>query len=264
MLCRRHFILIVTLLSGMANACLAAGDASPDGMVKIADGFYRPFLVVPNEPRQVPVKSFCLDRRPVTNGEYLAFVRANPHWQRSQVSRLFADASYLRHWSTDLDPGTNNSLQAPVTFVSWFAAKAYARWAGKRLPSTAEWESAAAASSTQPDGSKDPVFKQQVLEWYATRAPAQLPTVGARPPNFWGVYDLHGLVWEWVADFNSALTTSDSRNDSGSDRGLFCGAGGQQAKDAEDYPAFMRHAFRSSLHADYCVHNLGFRCAKDL
>jgi formylglycine-generating enzyme len=264
MRCRCHPLLIAALLSGATAANLRAGEPLPDGMARIADGVYRPFLVAPNEPRQVPVKSFCLDRRPVTNGDYLAFVRANPRWQRSQVSRLFADISYLRHWTADLDPGTNVSLQAPVTFVSWFAAKAYARWVGKRMPTTAEWESAAAASPTQPDGSKDASFRQQVLAWYATRAPSQLPAVGAGPANFWGVYDLHGLVWEWVADFNSALTAADPRSDSGPDRGLFCGAGGQRAQDAEDYPAFMRHAFRSSLHADYCVHNLGFRCARNL
>ena len=45
---------------------------------------------------------------------------------------------------------------------------------------------------------------------------------------------------------------------------FFCGAGAQGARDVENYPAFMRYGFRSSLKADYCIHNLGFRCAKDL
>ena len=84
------------------------------------------------------------------------------------------------------------------------------------------------------------------------------------PPYFWGVKDLHGLVWEWTADFNTAMVTGDARNDSGLDRQLFCGAGAQGAKDVSNFPAFMRYGFRSSLKADYCVHNLGFRCAKDL
>jgi len=68
-----------------------------------------------------------------------------------------------------------------------------------------------------------------------------------------------------VVDFNTAMLTGDSRADSGGlERGLFCGAGSQGARDAADYPAFMRLGFRSSLQASYCVHNLGFRCAKDL
>jgi formylglycine-generating enzyme required for sulfatase activity len=75
---------------------------------------------------------------------------------------------------------------------------------------------------------------------------------------------LHGLVWEWVADFNTAMVTGDARGDTGLDRQLFCGSGSQGARDVQNYPAFMRYAFRSSLKASYCVHNLGFRCAKDL
>ena len=50
----------------------------------------------------------------------------------------------------------------------------------------------------------------------------------------------------------------------GLDRQLFCGGGSQGARDVQIYPAFMRYGFRSSLKANYCVHNLGFRCAKDL
>jgi formylglycine-generating enzyme required for sulfatase activity len=75
---------------------------------------------------------------------------------------------------------------------------------------------------------------------------------------------LHGVVWEWVADFNTAMVTGDGRNVGDPNGQLFCGAGAQSATDAENYPAFMRYAFRSSLNAAYCVHNLGFRCAKDL
>jgi len=68
-----------------------------------------------------------------------------------------------------------------------------------------------------------------------------------------------------VLDFNTAMVTGDSRADSGGlERGLFCGAGAQNARNMDNYPAFMRFGFRSSLEANYCVHNLGFRCAKDL
>ncbi|HEU5123837.1 MAG TPA: formylglycine-generating enzyme family protein, partial [Verrucomicrobiae bacterium] len=58
--------------------------------------------------------------------------------------------------------------------------------------------------------------------------------------------------------------TGDVRNDTGLERQLFCGAGSVGAKDVRNFPAFMRYGFRSSLKANYCVHNLGFRCAKDL
>jgi formylglycine-generating enzyme required for sulfatase activity len=164
----------------------------------------------------------------------------------------------------DLEPGTNAPVKTPVSCVSWFAAKAYAQWKGKRLPTLAEWEYAASASPTRADGESDPAFRNEILQWYTTPTSASLRPAGAGRANLWGVRDLHGLVWEWVSDFNTAMVTGDARSDAGPERQLFCGGGSQGATDVENYPAFMRDAFRSSLKANYCVKNLGFRCAKDL
>ncbi len=238
--------------------------AQPAQMVSIPGGVYHPLFAAPTEPKQVPVRPFYLDQFPVTTADFLQFVRANPSWRRSQVKSLFADECYLKNWAADLEPGPNAPLNTPATYVSWFAAKAYAQWRGKRLPTVAEWEYAANASATRPDGEKDPAFRQQVLRWYTTLGTAPAP-VGAGSANLWGVHDLHGLIWEWVLDFNSALLTGDSRADSGGlEGGFFCGNAAQGARDTADYPAFMRLGFRSSLSARYCIHNLGFRCAKDL
>jgi formylglycine-generating enzyme required for sulfatase activity len=243
-------------------ACAAALGAEP-GMVAIPAGVYRPLFRAEKDAREVPVAAFQLDARPVTNGEFLAFVRENPKWQRSKVARLFADERYLAHWAGDLDLGAAGANQ-PVTNVSWFAAKAFAAARGRRLPSTAEWEVVAGAGFSKPDGAKDAEFQAEVSRWYSTPAPAVLPDAGAGRANFYGVRDLHGLIWEWTSDFNSALVSGDARGDSGPDRQLFCGAGALGASDLSNYPAFMRFGFRSSLRAGYTVHNLGFRCAKDL
>ncbi len=232
-------------------------------MVVIPAGSYVPLLRSTNDAPQVTVAAFLLDALPVTNAEYLAFVTANPKWQRSQVSRLFADASYLENWTGDLEPGVRAPLDAPVVRVSWFAARAYARWAGKRLPMTAEWELAAAAGYTRADGKNDEQFKRDLYAWLARPVPAVLPAVDAAKPNFYGVRGLHGLVWEWVEDFNAAMVTGESRADSGLERDLFCGAGSVGAKDTADYAAFMRSALRSSLKANNTTSSLGFRCARD-
>jgi formylglycine-generating enzyme len=254
----RCSVLLLFLLSGAGLPSLAKNP--PNGMALIPAGVYHPFYRAPNDPKETRVKAFYLDVFPVSNREFLEFVRVNPRWQRSQVKRIFADESYLKNWAGDLDPGTNAPANAPVTCVSWFVAKAYAKWQGKRLPTVAEWEYAAAASATQPDAEDDPAFKREVLQWYLAPAPARLPPVDNGPANFWGVRDLHGLVWEWVADFSTAIVTSDT----GLNRQLYCAGAAQDATDVGDYAAFMRYAFRSSLQADYCLHDLGFRCAKDL
>lgn len=70
---------------------------------------------------------------------------------------------------------------------------------------------------------------------------------------------MHGLVWEWVLDFNDAVLAFESAGDGN----RFCGAGGARARDATDFAAFERAAFRSSLRASFAVKNLGFRCAAD-
>ena len=245
-------------------ACSATAAPAPAGMACVPAGVYRPLIRSDSDAKEVPVKMFALDIHPVTNAEFLEFVRANPRWRRSQVKRLFADESYLKHWSGDLDLGDSTTTNAPVTWVSWFAAKAFTAWAGKRLPTTAEWELVAAASPTRPDGQNDADFKKQLAAWHASPSPKRLPPVGTGRANYFGVHDLHGLVWEWVADFNTAMVTGDARGDTGLERQLFCGSGSQGAKDVTDYAAFMRFGFRSSLKADYAIHNLGFRCAKDL
>jgi sulfatase modifying factor 1 len=264
-------LMLLLWVAGASSALRAQAPPAPSSasvpaapeMALAPAGVYRPLFRVENEPKTVPVGAFRLDVVPVTNEDYLEFVRANPRWRRSQIKRLFADESYLRHWTNELafEPSL---ARLPVTFVSWFSAKAYAQWKGKRLPSMAEWEYAAAASPTRPDGENDPAFQKETLRWYATPTPDVLPAVGRGRANVFGVQDLHGLVWEWVSDFNTAMVTGDARGDTGLERQLFCGAGAQGASDRANYAAFMRYSFRSSLKAGYTVHNLGFRCAKDL
>jgi formylglycine-generating enzyme required for sulfatase activity len=169
----------------------------------------------------------------------------------------------LENWTGNLEPGTRAPLDAPVVRVSWFAARAYARWVGKRLPMTAEWELAAAAGYTRPDGKNDEPFNRDVYAWLARPVPPVLPSAASAAPNYYGVRGLYGFVWEWVEDFNTAMVTGESRADAGLERDLFCGAGSVGAKDTTDYAAFMRQALRSSLKANNTTSSLGFRCARD-
>ncbi|MCC6414794.1 MAG: formylglycine-generating enzyme family protein [Opitutaceae bacterium] len=232
-------------------------------MIAIPAGAYAPLLTSAAEDPSVPVPAFYLDERPVTNGEFLAFVRANPSWQRGRVSPLFADQSYLKHWSGDLELGPLAPPDSPVVHVSWFAARAYARSLGKRLPTTAEWERTAAVGYTTPDGRNDAELNGDIYRWLARPTPAVIPTAAEARPNALGVRGLFGYIWEWVSDFNTAMVTGESRADSGLERDLFCGSGSVGARDTSDYAAFMRGALRSSLQAYNTTSSLGFRCARD-
>jgi len=151
--------------------------------------------------------------------------------------------------------------QAAVTHVSWFAAQAYCEAQGKRLPTIGEWEFVARASESSPDGSQEPGYNQRILDWYAK--PNLNASIGLTPKNYWGVKDLHGLIWEWTEDFNSNLISGESRADASIDTSLYCAAAATDAADPSDYAAFMRYGFRSSLQARFTISNLGFRCAKN-
>lgn len=245
-----------------AKSTVAANPSLvPAGMVLIPSGSYAPILRGKDEPEKVAVTDFWLDERPVTNGEFLEFVRANSKWRRDKVSPLFADEGYLAHWAGELELGALAPADSPVVRVSWFAARAFAAWQGKRLPTTAEWERAAAVGFSTENGATEPGFMQAALGWFARPTPSPLPAAGAGHPNLHGARDLLTLVWEWVDDFNTAMVTGESRGDTGLERTLFCGAGAAGARDLTNYPAFMRAGMRSSLRANYVVPNLGFRCA---
>lgn len=245
---------------------IAATVAAESGAMRlIPAGSYQPLYRSPDAAELQETPSFWLDVRAVTNSEFLEFVSENPKWRRSRISALFADANYLKHWGDDLDLGPRSELIAdlPVINVSWYAARAYARWAGKRLPTQAEWERVALASETQIDARDEAGHYQRILDWYSKSSQDFSVWKPGAFENVYGIYDMHGLIWEWVEDFNTSLTTGESRGDSGLDRKFFCGSASVGASDFKDYAAFMRYGFRSSLQAKYSNNNLGFRCAKD-
>ena len=211
----------------------------------------------------VEVKDFDLDVYPVTNEDYMDFVRKFPQWQKSKAKKIFADGTYLRNWKNDFELNDGEKLNSPVTYVSWFAAKAYCDCQGKRLPTMDEWEYAAMADATTKDARIKKSYNEQILSWYEAPRSNQ-NEIGENPKNFWGIHDLHGLVWEWTSDFNSVMITGESRKDSDGDNNLFCGSASLGATDLMNYAAFMRYAFRGSIKANYAIKNLGFRCAKDI
>ena len=203
-----------------------AGDkpTPPEGMVLIPAGEFEMGSGDPESDDDeqpvhiVSVDAFYMDKYEVTNLEYQQFVLANPRWGKDRIDREFHDGNYLNHWNGNDYP--DGKSKHPVTYVSWYAAMAYAGWVGKRLPTEAEWEYAARgglAGKKYPGGDTiDPGganYGVNVGDTTRFRAAMRFilmanyggnvgdtTAVGKYLPNGYGLYDMAGNVCEWCLD----------------------------------------------------------------
>lgn len=226
-------------------------------------GRFRSALALDDSSQGAQVRPFVMMETPVTNGQFLSFVRANPRWQRHQAPTTLAEPRYLSHWEGPARLGAAALADRPVIWVSWFAANAYCEAQGARLPTWTEWEYAAAADATRRDARTDPAWRERILAWYSVPSNVPLPAVGLGERNAHGIRDLHGMVWEWVDDYSAMLVSSDNREQGDADELRFCGAGSISTSDRDNYAVLMRIAMLSSLEGANATANLGFRCARD-
>jgi len=250
-------------LAAFAGALIFASGAQAVEYVRIPAGTFSSVLASDATPGPVAYRAFDMRTHPVTQGEFQAFVIANPQWRRDRISRTFADAGYLQNWRSALVLASDQADRQPVVSVSWFAAQAFCEGEGARLPTWSEWELAAAADVSRRDAREDPAWRARILSWYARPATQALPSV-AGSPNFYGVGDLHGLIWEWVDDFSALLVNPDSRSAEDGDKLQFCGAGAINLQQRENYAVLMRIALLSSLNASDSTSTLGFRCVRPI
>ena len=158
----------------------------------------------------VDVNAFYIHKYEVTNAQYKNFVDANPQWQKNSIPRKFHNGEYLKLWKDNTyPPGKENH---PVVYVNWYAAMAYAKWAGRRLPTEAEWEKAARGGLV---GTKYPwgdVIDDSMANYGGEFGDTK--PVGSYAPNDYGLYDMTGNVMEWCLDAydESFYNHSPSRN----------------------------------------------------
>ena len=175
----------------------------PEGMVLIPAGSFEmgsAYWDTADRPwYPVHLDAFYMDKYEVTNAQFKAFVDANPQWQKGNIEDRFHDGDYLYLWYWDDNDYPAGKADHPVTYVSWYAAMAYAEWAGKRLPTEAEWEYAARgglAGKKYPWGDDEPTPADANYDENV----GDTTPVGQHADNGYGLYDMAGNVWEWCLD----------------------------------------------------------------
>lgn len=212
---------------------------------------------------RVDLPAFSIDRTPVTNAQFAAFLNAvGP--VNSPGERLFdiddPDARiHARDSKWAADKGFENH---PVVEVSWFGAREYCAWMGKRLPNEAEWEKAARGTDGRkyPWGNSPPdKTRAQFNARYNETVPVDSFPAGASP---YGVLDMAGNGWEWVSSAYRPYPydSSDGREDlnPGPVRGT---RGGGHDSPPEELTTTQRGR-NLSRNPRSGHHNIGFRCAR--
>lgn len=144
--------------------------------------------------QRLNIETFFIDRCPVTNAQYKAFLDATGYWPKD-------DHHFLRHWQNKRPPAAWQNK--PVTWVSLEDARAYAQWAGKRLPHEWEWQYAAQGTDGRryPWGNEwnpEAVPESSIAREMPPPADVDTHPAGASP---FGVMDLVGTVWQWTDEF---------------------------------------------------------------
>ena len=185
--------------------------SAPPGMVLIPAGEFQMGSSENTDEKPVHtvhIEAFYMDKYEVTNGAYKRFLDANPQWRKNRIPTVYHDGDYLKHWNGNSYP--SGKAGHPVTYVSWYAAMAYAKWAGKRLPTEAEWEKAARGGlvgKRYPWGNSIDSTKANY-----NKQVGDTTLVGRYSPNAYGLYDMSGNVLEWCLDtYDEDFYASSSR-----------------------------------------------------
>ena len=227
---------------------------------------------------KVYLDAYYIDKYEVTNQQFAKFLNEwgkdtdengqkmiyENEWGIKKVAADFSKTRQLLGW----EPAKGYETY-PVINVTWYGGNQYAKWAGKRLPTEAEWEKACRG----PQESSGATFRRTTkycygneenklneYAWYSANSGSKTHPVGAKEPNTWGVYDMHGNVWEWCSDWydENYYKNAFYKNPQGPDKGGYrVIRGGSWDIGA----VYCRSVNRGGNNPDNGWYNNGFRCA---
>lgn len=207
--------------------------------------------------REIYVDSFWIDKCEVTNYEFLNVVLRHPFLRKSTFPLKYHDGNYLINWDDDLIPEIGSELK-PVVNVSWYAARHYCNFLGKRLTSEAEWEMAVKAGIDEAYSIEGGIDLLSDYAWFFQNSGGQVHNTAQKLSNPNGLFDVHGNVWEWVYDWYGSFPKIKSKNPQGPEFGKYRVLKGGSWKDSAKN---LRTSMRRDAHPKSTFDNVGFRCA---
>ncbi len=236
-----------------------AAEKPPKGMVLIPAGSFtmgrtretpddktnmRPMILRDDRPaHKVTLDAFYMDAHEVTQAEYAAFVKATGH--RTPY-----------HWLGGKMPAGQEKF--PIHNVDWSDATAYCKWAGKRLPTEAEWERAARGGLEGQDYPWGDKIAPTDARFNTAEGPGP---VGQHKPNSFGLFDMAGGISEWCSDWfeRTWYEKSPGQNPTGPEAGAHKIIRGGAWSDG---PRRVTVFFRNWVKPDQTTPNIGFRCVQ--
>ena len=230
--------------------------------------FSSPSLLVAAEKDMIRIKSGCFMMGTDQNAIY---EDDDDNTREKPAHKVCLDGFYMdiyevtqKKWDAvmKMNRSVFHHPDQPITHIKWREAKSYCHKVGKRLPTEAEWEYAARAGSKTKFPWGDEIDDDYL--WYAGNSPREIPQVGKKKPNAWGLHDMMGNVWEWTMDWFSYTyyKSSPAKNPKGPTRQSFKVIRGASWMIDEQYNRVTtRHGGMSDPTLSYWV---GVRCAKSL
>jgi len=250
---------------GGAQSRLTFSTSAKDGalMVLIPEGDF--FMGDPageevhydeNPCRTIHLDAFWIDCYEVTNRLYKRFVDETGH------RAPFVDTEWARPYNWINNTYPPGKADFPVVLVSWDDAAAYAGWAGKRLPTEAEWEMASRGGLVKKKYPWGDIIDEKHANYFTSMiASSELKPVGSFPANPYGLYDVAGNVWEWCGDWyrQTYYRGAPEANPRGPEEGLYrVFRGGSWVNRDEQ----LRCSERARNVPSHQSHIIGFRCAR--